>query len=160
MKPIFDATWDETPVDVTAEANFIWSIANKLRKPLGNKKNEFLPEDRAEIVNLYLDFAETELCKIYRNEEFMYREYTVMQPLQRSYAITEERINHMLQSGALSSLWDAAKVAELKAIAQPSVKEERKLQVSLASKIPMVYFEQSLFKRTICLYAEFHLRYW
>lgn len=31
MKPIFDATWDETPVDVTAEANFIWSIANKLR---------------------------------------------------------------------------------------------------------------------------------
>ena len=23
--------WDETPVDVTAEANFIWSIANKLR---------------------------------------------------------------------------------------------------------------------------------
>ena len=31
MKPIFDAAWDETPVDVTAEANFIWSIANKLR---------------------------------------------------------------------------------------------------------------------------------
>lgn len=23
--------WDETPVDVTAEANFIWSIANKVR---------------------------------------------------------------------------------------------------------------------------------
>ena len=23
--------WEETPVDVTAEANFIWSIANKLR---------------------------------------------------------------------------------------------------------------------------------
>ena len=23
--------WDETPIDVTAEANFIWSIANKLR---------------------------------------------------------------------------------------------------------------------------------
>lgn len=23
--------WDETPVDVTAETNFIWSIANKVR---------------------------------------------------------------------------------------------------------------------------------
>ena len=23
--------WDDTPVDITAEANFIWSIANKLR---------------------------------------------------------------------------------------------------------------------------------
>ena len=26
-----DMLWDESPVDVTAEANFIWSIANKLR---------------------------------------------------------------------------------------------------------------------------------
>lgn len=26
-----DMVWDEDPVDVTAEANFIWSIANKLR---------------------------------------------------------------------------------------------------------------------------------
>ncbi len=27
----FDALWDDSPVDVTQEANFIWSIANKLR---------------------------------------------------------------------------------------------------------------------------------
>ena len=26
-----DVMWDDNPVDVTAEANFIWSIANKLR---------------------------------------------------------------------------------------------------------------------------------
>ena len=26
-----DTIWEETPVDVTTEANFIWSIANKLR---------------------------------------------------------------------------------------------------------------------------------
>lgn len=26
-----DMLWDESPVDVTAEANFIWSIANELR---------------------------------------------------------------------------------------------------------------------------------
>ncbi|MBR4319516.1 MAG: type I restriction-modification system subunit M N-terminal domain-containing protein, partial [Oscillospiraceae bacterium] len=26
-----DAMWDDTPVDVSAEVNFIWSIANKLR---------------------------------------------------------------------------------------------------------------------------------
>ena len=24
-----DALWDDNPVDITAEANFIWSIANK-----------------------------------------------------------------------------------------------------------------------------------
>ena len=26
-----DALWDDSPVDVTTEVNFIWSIANKLR---------------------------------------------------------------------------------------------------------------------------------
>ena len=30
MKNI-DVLWDDKPVDVTSEANFIWSIANKLR---------------------------------------------------------------------------------------------------------------------------------
>lgn len=104
------------------------AICHKLRKPLGNKKNEFLPEDRAQIVKLYRDFAETEICKIYRNEEFMYREYVVMQPLQRSYAITEERIGHMLQSGALASLWDESKATELEALTHPSAKEEKKLR--------------------------------
>ena len=88
-------------------------IYHKLRKPLGNKKNEFSPEDRAAITKLYANFEENELCKIYPNTEFIYREYTVMQPLQRSYGFTEERIQNMLQAGALKSLWDDAKVAEI-----------------------------------------------
>ena len=36
-----------------------------------------------------------------------------MQPLQRSYGFTEDRIQNMLQAGALKSLWDDAKVAEI-----------------------------------------------
>ena len=88
-------------------------IFHKLRKPLGNKKNEFSPEDRATITRLYADFREGELVKIFPNTEFIYREYTVMQPLQRSYGFTEESIERMLQAGALKSLWDDAKVAAL-----------------------------------------------
>ena len=88
-------------------------IFHKLRKPLGKKKNEFTPEDRAEITRLYADFKGNAVCKIYDNTEFIYREYTVMQPLQRSYGFTEERIQNMLQAGALKSLWDDAKVAEI-----------------------------------------------
>ncbi|QNO17911.1 type I restriction-modification system subunit M [Caproicibacterium amylolyticum] len=88
-------------------------IYHKLRKALGNKKNEIAPEDRSTITRLYADFKENELCKIYDNEEFIYREYTVMQPLQRSYAITEECIQQMLSKGALSSLYDEGKVSEL-----------------------------------------------
>ena len=28
---IIDAAWEETPLDISGDANFIWSIANKLR---------------------------------------------------------------------------------------------------------------------------------
>ena len=52
-----------------------------------------------------------------------------MQPLQRSYAITEERIQAMLQSGALKSIWDAATVAELEALGTTiSSKDKLKLE--------------------------------
>ena len=90
------------------------NMYHKLRKPVGNKKNEFSPEDRAQIAKLYTDFdkADPEYSKIFKNEDFMYREYAVMQPLQRSYSITEASMERMLQKGALKGLWDEAKVAE------------------------------------------------
>ena len=104
------------------------SIFHKLRKAAGNKKNELLPEDRSKIVKLYTAFEENEYCKIFKNEEFLYREYTVMQPLQRSYAITEERIDQMLADGTLNSVYDPAKVDELEEQgAQISVKDKMKL---------------------------------
>lgn len=96
-------------------------IYHKLRKPLGLKRNEFTAEDRAKITQLYADFEENEYCKIFPNTEFIYREYTVLQPLQRSYGFSEERINNMLSKGALSSVYDEAKVYELE---NPVIKEE------------------------------------
>lgn len=110
-------------------------ICHKLRKPLGNKKNEFSPEDRATITKLYADFEENELVKIYDNEEFIYREYAVMQPLQRSYSITEESISAMLQSGALKGLWDDAKVVELEELGTTITgKDQKKLDTFYETK--------------------------
>ena len=111
------------------------SFYHKLRKAVGDKKNEITPEDRKIIAHLYADFVEGEYCKIYRNEEFMYREYTIMQPLQRNYAITEERIGAMLIGGTLNGLYDEGKVREYEnqgvAI---SNEDKKKLDKFLASK--------------------------
>lgn len=85
-------------------------IYHKLRKAAGNKKNEIKPEDRKAITHLYADFVENKNCKIYNNEEFLYKEYAVYQPLQRSYAITDERIEQMLMKGTLSNIYDEAKI--------------------------------------------------
>ncbi|MDE5584528.1 MAG: type I restriction-modification system subunit M [Ruminococcus sp.] len=104
------------------------TIFHKLRKALGNKKNEISPEDRSIITKMYADFEENEFCKIYNNTEFIYREYVVMQPLQRSYAITEERIQTMLSKGSLSALYDPAKVAELENAEELTGKELKKLE--------------------------------
>lgn len=112
------------------------NIYHKLRKPMGNKKVEFTAEDRKTITELYTNFDDSsDLVQIYPNEEFMYREYTVMQPLQRSYAITEERIENMIFSGALNFLYDEAKVMELEnATEKLSAKEEKKLAELNANK--------------------------
>lgn len=104
------------------------SFKHTLRKSLGSKRNEITPEDRVAITKLYADFAENEYCKIYNNTEFIYREYTVMQPLQRSYAITRARIDSMLAGGALSFLYDEAKVNELENADELSGKDKTKLE--------------------------------
>lgn len=87
-------------------------FCHKLRKAMGNKRNEITPDDRKKITHLYADMAENEYCKIFPNTEFIYREYAVYQPLQRNYAITEERIEQMLAKGSLSSMYDEAKVLD------------------------------------------------
>ena len=104
------------------------SFKHALRKSLGNKRNEISPENRVVITKLYAEFTENEYCKIYNNTEFMYREYTVMQPLQRSYAITKDRIDAMLSGGALSFLYDEAKVDELENADELSGKDKTKLE--------------------------------
>lgn len=103
-------------------------ICHKLRKPLGKKRNEIGPAERKQITDLYLNFEENELCKIYSNSEFIYREYSIMQPLQRSYAINDERIEQMLIAGSLNSLYDEAKIAEIEEKENPTDKELKKVE--------------------------------
>lgn len=88
-------------------------IYHSLRKSLGNKRKEFTGEDRKKITELYANFSENDLCQIYSNEEFIYREYTVMEPLQRSYAINDQRIENLATSGKLNSFYDPGKHEEI-----------------------------------------------
>ena len=63
-----------------------------------------------------------------------YREYAVYQPLQRNYAITEERIENMLNSGCLSNLYDPEKVEELQLLDPIPAKEKKQLDKYLEGK--------------------------
>jgi hypothetical protein len=58
------------------------------------------------ITELYANFRDNRDCKIFDANEFLYKEYSVYQPLQRNYALTNERIEKMLQDGVPDSLYN------------------------------------------------------
>lgn len=63
-------------INATAEIFY-----NKMRKSLGKKRVEFLPEHIAMIEKTFLNFEENEYSKIFDNEDFGYAQITVNRPL-------------------------------------------------------------------------------
>ena len=113
------------------------SFYEKLRKSLGNKRVEITPNNREQITKLYQDFTENEYSKIFDNEDFMYREYTVMQPLQRSYMINDERIENMISKGSLNTIYDEAKVYELENSEEDLASKDKKKLEDFYSNKPL-----------------------
>jgi type I restriction enzyme M protein len=69
---------------VDARGSFV-----KMRKSLGNKRNEISAEQIAQLTRLYGAFEENERVKILPNEAFGYQRVTVERPLRQRYAVTE-----------------------------------------------------------------------
>ena len=67
-------------------------LYEKLRKNLGQKNCEIKPAQIDQITNLYMDFKETDISKIYLNEYFGYNKITVERPLRLSSQFTAEAI--------------------------------------------------------------------
>lgn len=64
----------------------------KLRKNLGDKNCELTADHIEQITQLYLDFKETDISKIYPNEYFGYHKITVERPLRLSAQFSEKSI--------------------------------------------------------------------
>ena len=56
-------------------------IKTPLRKNMGEKNCELSPEQRREIVRIFMDFEESEVSRIFPNSEFGYWKVSVQQPL-------------------------------------------------------------------------------
>ncbi len=70
-------------------------FSKKMRKSLGNKRNELGDEHIDEITRIYGAFAAGEHCKIFANEDFGYRKITVERPLRLNFAVNEERLERL-----------------------------------------------------------------
>ena len=125
----------------TGIGTYIWILSNKkeerrkgkiqlidathmkspLRKNMGKKNCEFTPEIRKEILRIFLSMEESEVSKIFKNEEFGYWDVTVDRPL-RLRILPDKEIPEKDRKGKLlfKKSEELAKVRE--AVKQTAVK--------------------------------------
>jgi len=79
----------------------------KMRKSLGNKRNELGPDNLAEITRIYEMCTDSDHSRIVRNEEFGSLEVTVERPLRQRYEVTAESLADLAEATAIQKLSDA-----------------------------------------------------
>src|SRR5215208_5576737 len=104
----------------TGIATYVWVLSNRkaehrfgkvqlidatawfkpLRKSLGKKNCELSAEDIERICDVFLAFEETEQSKVFPNEAFGYRKVTVERPLRLQVDLSQERVEHLRESGS------------------------------------------------------------
>lgn len=104
------------------------SFGKRLRKGLGDKRNEITPEDIVTLTQIYDAFKENDVCKILDNEDFLYRQITIDRPFARNFAITETRIEKMTSQSAFSKLYDEDTYNELVEKNKKSAKDKKSIE--------------------------------
>lgn len=89
----------------------------KMRKSLGDKRNELSPQHIRELTELYTGFEEGKEVRIFDNEDFGYARITVERPLRLNFQVSEERLARLEEEStwkglATSKKKDPAKVRE------------------------------------------------
>jgi type I restriction enzyme M protein len=97
----------------------------KMRKSLGNKRNELSNTNVTEIVELYGDVTKNGRSKLFENSDFGYRQITVERPLRLSFKVTSERIAALKEEGAFQKLVTPKKKGKEGLL---EIEEGRKLQ--------------------------------
>ena len=94
------------------------SFFKKMRKSLGNKRNEICDEQRDQITRLYGDLKENEFIRTFDNSDFGYRRITVERPLRLNFAVTDERILQVKEGSKFSELASSKKRKDAQEIAE------------------------------------------
>lgn len=79
-------------------------FSKKMKKSLGNKRNEITQEQIDKIVRLYGEFKEGEFVKIFDNEDFGYHKITVERPLRLNFLVSPDRIQRVMEQNAFQNL--------------------------------------------------------
>lgn len=175
---IIENDWLETIIALpdqlfynTGIATYIWIVTNrknplrkgkiqlinavdfsvKMRKSLGNKRNEISKEQMEQIVRIYGDFKVNEYSKIFDNEDFGYRKIVVERPLRLNFQVSEERIKELYNQTAFANLAVSKKKGEagLKEIEAGKKQQEEIIRVLRSMDGTALYKERESFIKAL-----------
>lgn len=85
------------------------SLFQKMRKSLGNKRNELSSEHIATITRTFGKFQKSEISKVFDNEDFGYRRIIIERPLRLSFQASPERLGKLWEEKAFMNLASSRK---------------------------------------------------
>ncbi|MFA7683732.1 MAG: class I SAM-dependent DNA methyltransferase [Syntrophales bacterium] len=112
----------------------------KMRKSLGNKRNEVCDDHRDEITRLYGNLKNSVHVRIFDNADFGYQRITVERPLRLNFALDETRLACLRETKAFANLASSKKRKDSKA-AQAEIEAGRELQKAILSALKPVAAE-------------------
>jgi type I restriction enzyme M protein len=89
------------------------SFYAKMRKSLGNKRNEITESQINEISRLYGDFKENEYSKIFDLIDFGYHKITVERPLKLNFMISPDRFVNLYSESTFAKLFNEEEFLKL-----------------------------------------------
>lgn len=117
------------------------NMKRSLRKNMGKKNCELSPEDKDNIYKIYESFEESEVSKIFLNEDFGYYKITVERPLRSKVAVNQKNLRNMRevlqQLGVFSDDVTASKIKET---SDRGVKQTKQAQNELENAEKMLAY--------------------
>ncbi len=113
-----------------------------MRKSLGDKRREISADDIQRITQIFLDFQESEQCKIFDTADFGYRKITVERPLRLIFQASPERIARIREQSAFRNLAESKKKsAEGKIIEEAAGRQQQDAILSALATMPDTLFK-------------------
>jgi len=154
----------------TGISTYVWVLTNKkspkrkgkiqlvdgsnfykpMRKSLGNKRKKISRDQIKEIKEIYSKFEETELSKIFDNEDFGFRKITVDRPLKLKFEINEETLELFKNNNQYINLAvSKKKKEELKNIEEAEGRKKQEQLIESLSKITKIYLDREEFLKDL-----------
>ncbi len=110
------------------------SFFKKMRKSLGNKRNEVCDDQRDDITRLYGQLSDDDHVRIFDNTDFGYQRITVERPLRLNFAVNDERLARLQEATPFTKLATSRKRKDTKA-AQAEIEAGRKQQEAILAAL-------------------------